>query len=207
MRVCSIVLCLALCGATTATAQEAAFGVKGGINFSNLKFDGDSVDVNLDQRTGFVGGLFIVWPASGTLALQTEFLYSQKGATFDEEGLEEKVSLDYIDIPVLLRMSSRPAKASFHAIAGPSFGFKTRARSKSSFEGESHEEDIGDEVETFDLGLVLGAGLDFGRMTIDGRYTWGLTDISKESVDDVQDPGDDVKVKNRVFTVMVGVRF
>ena len=55
-------------------------------------------------------------------------------------------------------------------------------------------------MERFDLGLVAGAGLEFGRFVIDGRYTWGLSNINK-------DESEDVKIKNRVFAVMAGIRF
>ena len=37
-------------------------------------------------------------------------------------------------------------------------------------------------------------------VVLDGRYTWGLSNINA-------DPEDNQKVKNRVFTVSVGVMF
>jgi hypothetical protein len=190
-------------GASAAAAQEpaAAIGVKGGVNFANLQFEGDGVDVNFDRRTGFVGGLFVIWPATSRVALQTEALYSQQGAEIEEEGASGTIELDYVTVPVLLRVSSAPsAPASFHVFGGPSLGFRVRARSSGSFEGETSSEDISDDVERFDLGMTAGAGVDLGRLTIDGRYTWGLSNLNK-------DESDELEIKNRVFSVMVGVRF
>ena len=200
MRFNSILLCLALGGATPAMAQEAAVGVKAGINSANVKFEGDSANVSFDRRTGFVGGLFVVVPAKGRVALQAEALFSQKGAKINESGATGKVELDYLDIPLLLRVSSPAAPVSFHVFAGPSFGVRLRAHSTGTFEGQTSDEDISDQVKRGDVGLVAGAGLDFGRLTIDGRETWGMSDINKEN-----DP--ELKIKNRVFSVMVGVRF
>jgi hypothetical protein len=203
MRLCSVVLLLVVVNGGAAFAQEpAAVGVKAGVNFANLNFEGEGATVNFDQRTGFVGGLFVVWPASSRLALQTEVLYSQKGAKIEEDEATGKIKFDYVDVPVLARVST-PASGgtAFHLFAGPSFGFRVSAKSEATFEGEEESEDLDDEVERFDLGLVAGAGLQFGRFEIDGRYTWGLTNLNK----DEEDEG--VKIKNRVFSVMAGIRF
>lgn len=201
MRVYAMVLCLLIGGVTAASAQEAAVGVKGGVNFANVNFDAEGANISFDRRLGFVGGLFVVWPADSRLALQLEALYSQKGVKIDEEGIEGKLELDYLDVPVLLRASSaRSGSTAFHAFAGPSIGFRLRARSEGTFEGEFESEDISDETERIDVGVVLGAGVDVGRFTIDARQTWGLSNLNK-------DTSDDVKFKNRVFSVMAGVRF
>ncbi len=198
MRSCSIVLALVLVSGGAAFAQEpAAVGVKAGANFANLNFEGEDATFSVDRRAGFVGGLFVVWPATSRLALQTEILFSRKGAEVGEGGDSAKIKLNYLDLPVLARVSSEASGGtSFHVFAGPSFGFRLSAKG----EGDGEEEDLDDDVERFDLGLVAGAGVEFGRLIIDGRYTWGLSDIDK-------DKSDDVKVKNRVFSVMAGIRF
>ena len=46
----------------------------------------------------------------------------------------------------------------------------------------------------------MGLAVEAGRLVFDGRYTWGLTNISK----DTNDPG---TAKHRVFSATVGVRF
>jgi hypothetical protein len=189
-------------GASTAMAQEYSGGVKAGVNFAKLHFDGDEADNSaIDNRTGLVAGVFIVWPASGRLAVQTEALYSQKGATFHEEGASGSVKLDYLDVPILLRLSTPASNGtSFHVFGGPSLGVRLRARSEIEFQGETESEDFSDEVERFDLGLVAGAGVEFGRVVIDGRYTWGLSNLNTRA-------DDDVKIRHRVFSIMAGVKF
>lgn len=201
MRVYAMVLCLVLGVATAARAQEAVFGVKAGISYANLKFDGQEADVNFDQRIGFVGGLFMVWPATGNAALQVEALYSQKGTSLDNEEGKGALKLDYLEVPILARFSSAPAtKASFHIFGGPSLGFKMRAHGTGDFADNGDDQDVGDDVETFDFGLIVGAGVDFSHMTLDARQNWGLSNVNK-------DPGDDEGVKTRTFSVMLGIRF
>jgi aspartyl-tRNA(Asn)/glutamyl-tRNA(Gln) amidotransferase subunit A len=64
-------------------------------------------------------------------------------------------------------------------------------------ESRSIEELTGETLKSFDLGLVVGAGVEFGRALVEGRYTHGLLETGD---------GDD-SPKNRVFSVLVGFRF
>jgi hypothetical protein len=191
-------------GVSSATAQTgASFGVKAGANFANLNFSGDDeVDVSFDQRIGLVAGAFVLVPMSETFGFQIEGLYSQKGATFEEGDFEERIEMDWFDVPVLARYTiPSSTNTSFHLFAGPSFSFKLGAKSIFEFEGEGEEEeDFEDEVKGFDFGLVIGAGVEFGRFVIDGRYTHGFTDLN-----DVED--EIVETRNRVFSLMAGFRF
>ncbi len=205
MRVYALVIGLVISlGVSSASAQTgASFGVKAGVNFANLDFSGDEVDVNFDQRMGLVAGAFVLVPMSATVGVQIEGLYSQKGATFEGEGFTIKNELDSFDVPVLLRYTvPSSTSTSFHLFAGPSFGFKLSANEIEEFEGTEEEIDISDEVAGFDFGLVLGAGVEFGKFVIDGRYTHGFTNLN-----DSPEDGDTLKVKSRVFSIMAGFRF
>jgi hypothetical protein len=51
------------------------------------------------------------------------------------------------------------------------------------------------------FGFVIGAGLEAGHLTLDGRYMWGLSNINADPL------SPDVKVKNRVFSIRAGFRF
>jgi hypothetical protein len=200
MRIYSFVLCTFLCTAGTAMAQPAVFGVKAGINLATVTFDPEPDEDVLDRRTGFVGGLFVVVPASDRLGFQGEVLFSQKGAS--EDGGAGDLALDYLEVPLLLRVgTASPLETSFHAFAGPSIGLRLRARvTAETFDGETEDEDIADDVKGFDFGVVAGAGVNFGRFTLDGRYTWGLNNLN--SLED-----DEMKLRNRGFSIMAGVRF
>lgn len=197
------VWCLFIGGATAAQAQGVAFGVKGGVNFSTIALDDGDEDIEFTSRTGFVGGLFVVWPANARFALQLEGLYSQNGAEFEEAGVEAQLKFDYVQVPVVVRASTarNSSGAAFHVFGGPSLGIRLNAKSAASFEGESFDEDVSEDVEKIDIGVVAGAGAEFGRIVVDGRYTWGLRNLNNN-------PGQgDPTIKNRAFAVMAGVRF
>ena len=204
MRVYTLAFALILTvGGSSASAQTGvSFGVKAGANFANLDFSGDDVDVSFDRRVGLVAGAFMLVPMTDTFGFQVEGLYSQKGAKFEEDGFEGSLKLDSFDVPVLARYTiPSSTDTSFHLFAGPSLGFKLSAKSKTSFDGEDDEEDISDDVAGVDFGVVIGAGLEFGRFVVDGRYTHGLTNLNKA------EDNDGVETKSRVFSIMAGFRF
>jgi len=198
-----VVLCLVLGGATAASAQGVVAGVKGGVNFANIHFDEEGDKVNFDRRVGFVGGVFVVWPGEARFGLQLEALYSQKGARLDAPDAQVQLKLDYVDVPVLLRVSTARNRSgtAFHAFGGPSVGIRVHGKATAAIEGVSGSDDLSEDVERFDFGLVAGAGVELGRFIIDVRNTWGLSNVNKNPSED------DTTIKNHVFAAMVGIRF
>ena len=199
MRILSIVFVTVFLCVGSASAQGLTTGVKGGVNFSSVKFDSPAGDLTLDWRLGAVVGGFIRFPLFSWLELQPEVLYSVKGGKREEFGVNSSVLLDYLEVPVLARMPMGGASKYF-AVAGPYVGFRMRARTRTEFSGSTEEIDISDSVERMDFGLAVGGGVEFGSIMLDGRYSFSLTDIDA-------DTSDEVKGKNRVVTATVGFRF
>ena len=187
----------------TVFAQDTvAVGVKGGATFATLRFENEEEarTRTSDTRPGFIGGLFVIWPADRRFALQTEALFNQKGAKFEGQNFSGRTTVNYVEAPVLLRVSSAKAGGvSFHMFAGPSFAFWVSGETKSIVQGQEGIDEIDNDFKRFDLGLTVGAGVEFGRLIVDGRYTWGLLDIDKQI--------DESTIRNRSFAFMTGVRF
>ena len=195
MFAAAVGFCLVLGTSTTALAQA---GLVVGVNFATIEYN-DPDAPEFDRRTGFAAGIFQNIRLGDYVSVQPEALYSQKGAKLQEGGGETTIEVDYLDVPVLVRVSGGRG-GGLVVFGGPSFGFKLRARAKGEFDGESEEVDIGDEVEDFDLGVVAGAGIGSARYFLDVRYQWGLSDADKDQTDDTE-------VKNRVISIFLGFRF
>lgn len=136
------------------SAQDLTFGVKGGVNFSNLTGEG----VEADGTTGFyVGGLADI-SLTDEFHFQPEVLYSMEGA--------KDASLTYLRIPL---MAKYYIADSFALLAGPSLGFKVGA-----------EDDFIDEAtKSMDFGLGIGAAYELENgFFFDARYNLGLSNIS-----------------------------
>ncbi|TVQ69889.1 MAG: PorT family protein [Balneolaceae bacterium] len=183
------------------------FGIKGGVNIANISFD--DFDDN-SSRTGFtIGAIVDIGIPMFPVGLETGLYYSQKGTTFDisetVEGMtltaDATIKLDYLKIPVLAKVNfGPPGPFSPHFVAGPYAGFILNAETESSFLGETFTEDISDDVESMDFGLMVGLGADLNLMvtkiSIQGRYSFGLTDVFEDD-----------SSKNRVLSIVAGFSF
>ena len=187
-------------GAGPAFAQIPGLGVKGGVNLAtqrNTGDEGNSDDVK--SQVGFVGGAFATFHLVSFLEVQPEVLYSIKGARADFEGIASKLLIDYLEVPLLLRVSKRGG-IGYYAAGGPSVAFQMRARTRTKFAGSTEEIDISDQVERLDFGMAIGGGVEIGSLVFDGRYTHGLSDVDK-------DKSDSIKVTNRALSFTAGFRF
>jgi len=181
--------------------QGMKLGIKAGLNLANE--GGSDVEdffgQSLDARTGFNGGFFFMYQFNKMFAIQPEAYYTMKGATANVGGFDFTLKLDYIEVPLLLKLiipvqGSNITPAIF---AGPAVGFKTAAKIKGEFEGQSAEEDIDSLVTSTDFSLIFGAGLGFmvgaNEVGVDVRYSLGLSSWDNYS----DDPAD---VKNNVLS-------
>ena len=198
-RIAATALALVILVASTTSAQTFQFGVKGGVNFATLSVeDGESA---FDSRIGAVIGGFVTWHAFRWLELQPEILFTSKGAKVEESGISSNLIVDYLEVPILARYS-RPLSDNwrFFVAGGPTLGVRLRARTTTEFSGGTEEIDIDDDVEEMDFGVAVGGGVEVGRWILDGRYTFGLSDLDA-------DTSDAATFRNRVISVTAGFRF
>lgn len=194
-----------------ALAQSPSVGIMGGLNRADL---GGSRIVTSEARTGFTVGAFLTFPIIGPLAVQPEVTYTRKGAhsaaydydAFPQDAdapplgvyLTEQTTHDYIEVPVLLKLmpaSSDGVRPVF--FAGPSIAFLVATE-------KVHDIDYAEHMNSTDVGLMIGGGVDFSRFSLDARYTFGLSAIDKDFDGLVGHVHGDVK--NRALSVTAGFR-
>lgn len=166
----------------TSFGQGLDFGIKAGLNFSSL-----TDASNLDNRTGFVGGIFTGFKLSKKVGLQADLLYSQQGADLDLG----KFDLDYINVPVVFKFY--PVKR-FHLHLGPQFGFLINDDTTIVVDEIVRDFKVND----FDFAGVFGIGFDlpFG-IRLDGRYIFGLTEVPASTFFN--------NSRNQTFTLTAGI--
>ena len=104
---------------TVAAQAQVKFGVKGGLNLTNMKFDNSAFDKS--NQTGFFIGPTINFtlPVVG-LGIDASALYDQRSAEVNDEKLKQQS----IQIPINLRYGFGLGNtASIYIFAGPQFGF------------------------------------------------------------------------------------
>ena len=226
--VLSLILVTAI-GSTSFAQITIEGALKGGADFSDL---GGNDAGNTNTSLGFVGGFSATLHLAKLFSLQPELLYIRKGAdqfTSSQERyfvLNANVVLDYIEIPVLAKLTFPMANNLVPGVyVGPSFAFKLRsklniveARSEDGTPLGSIQPKIVNAKST-DVGLVIGTALAVEgpatKIVVDFRYSFGFNSILKAHsfvgnnsevalVDDNDQPLD---LKNRTLTVMVGIGF
>lgn len=207
-------------GSASHAGVLAGKGVRAGLTVANLR--GDFADLmGTDRRIGFAGGGFLRINVPGRVELQTELLYSMKGATTHVDLTDESGNLigtatttyqvDYLEIPVLLRVTvggAGPVQPSL--LLGPSLGVKLKGRLAYDGPGPDMSGNL-DQVEAADFGLVGGVGLEFGhtpaRVLLDARYTLGLMDVYALELMNVTGPPSALNARTGTFTITAGLGF
>lgn len=197
MRIAMVALALIL-AAPHAFAQGISWGIKGGANLTTVKFEGETEATS--ARWSGVGGAFFIVPFHRGVSLQPEILYAMKGARLRATGTQPSLLLDYVEVPILARVSARLSGAKIFFVGGAAPAFRVRARTRTKFSGSTEEIDISDQVERLDAGIVGGAGIEIGSMLVDARYTFGIMNIDK-------DTSDTAKATNRAVSITLGWRF
>jgi hypothetical protein len=193
VQVGAIVVALVALSAGPGYAQSISGGVKVGANVATLSVDNDDDDIDFKNRTGVVAGGFIDIGLTERISVQPEVLFAQKGAKADFDEGDLKIKLDFVEIPVLLKVNFSGATVRPFVVVGPGFGFRTTA--KQEFAGQ--EEDFKDDTESIDVSAIVGIGVQVGPAMVEARYDFGFRDLSK----------DEIEARTRTFSIVAGIGF
>jgi hypothetical protein len=124
-----------------------------------------------------------------------EALYAQRGIIGSDDADSRR--LDYIDVPVYLRVAIPDLAVRPFIYAGPQFSFELRCRA-----GGVACADTGRPTTSY--AAALGAGVRFGQregVTVEARYLYGLSDLELGTVTDEN------SYRTRAFLIMAGIGF
>jgi hypothetical protein len=160
---------------------DPRFGIKGGVNFSNFYTNDES---QADMLTGFNVGIFGKVPLASFAAIQPELYYSRKGAEVTYNSLivdgRARFSLNYLELPILLVIN---LTRNFNIQAGAygSYLISGVVKNQSGINLFNFEQNIdSQDYNRFEAGLIVGAGIDIGSLSIGARYHYGLTNVGRE---------------------------
>lgn len=175
-------------------AQSVQVGIKGALNFSNLKSDNDQW-LSSSNRTGYQVG---VWTRFGNIIhVQPELYLSGKSSQIEfaenSGNVKADVSFTSLDLPVLLGTRLGFGPVALRLQAGPMMSFVV---DKNIGEAFSSIADF-DNYKNNSLNIVAGAGVDIGKIRGDLRYERSMNSLSKDSTPDQ---------KLGVWSIGVGLR-
>ncbi|MGG9970885.1 porin family protein [Ferruginibacter sp. SUN002] len=156
-----------------ANAQHVNIGIKGGLNLYNINnSNGLKYDMKAGAHIGLMGHIHL----NKMLAFQPELVYSMQGAKYTTGGMDTKINLGYVNVPLLVQYMFDNG---FRLEAGPQVGYLVSANTKR----DGIKSDIKDDLNGIDFALGLGVGYvhpstGFG---VDARYNLGLNNINDNS--------------------------
>ncbi len=190
---------LAISGTIYAQTPDIKFGIKGGLNLSDVT----KLEEHNSVTKFHIGALTEIF-LNDKFSVQPEILYSAQGATFTRyfaaddyiEAYSSPLKLNYITIPI---MAKYYILDKFSIQAGPQLGFVTKSEIETnSFSPKKIKQNIKDETNIFDFGLNFGLGYELPQgVFFEARYNTGFTKIFKEGEKSI----------NNVFQLSLGYKF
>jgi hypothetical protein len=190
---------------TSDSRSEFHFGVKGGLNLSNI-YDTQSEDYNTDGKFGFVAGVFMAIPIGELLGFHPEILFSQKGykATGTYMGIidyEFKRKSNFIDVPLLFAF--KPIEQ-ITLVAGPQYSYlikQTDDITSGDFTDQQVKDFENDNLRKNILCFLGGVDINLNNMVLGARVGW---DIQHNNGDGTST---DPRYKNVWYQATVGFKF
>jgi len=207
------------------SSAQLTYFARGGMNLSSIvSIDADGVaEKNLSTRVGFQIGGGVDFTLNKNFGVEFSALYAQRGANFNftsslgpgfDVSMTEKITMNYIDIPLNFRFSTKVGPGKLNILVGPKFGIgmsgSVKGEMKSSVMGQSNTTAIDEKLafgsndtsdfKTLDIGLGFGLGYEIEKFHIQASYTYGLTNH-------VPNPERSEKGTQNMITISVGYRF
>jgi hypothetical protein len=207
MKRSAIVVLAALCAVALVPSDLAAgVGIKAGYSLARFtQVSTEPLSFTWDYLPFFAGGLYVEHSLLGFLSFQPELLYVRMGGQYEITDFSLEDRLDYIQLPVLLKLNILPAGPVRPFLCAGGYGaYLIKYTSAMVDAGEPDEADLTSEHMRYDYGLVGGGGLKFKlpgiSVSIEGRYNYGMMNILK-------DPAEGESKKNRSIMALVGIGF
>lgn len=201
---------------------QTRIGLKGGINFANMKYeskDGTEGVPDANSFTSYHIGVIADLPIAMGLALQPGIILNSKGSKWEYHSdvvgdYTMTVNPVYIDVPInLLFRPQIGDNVKVYVGLGPYIGFGVGG--KVSFDAETplgdayvdHDlkfgSDSDDDLKAIDIGGNVLAGIEFGNGLILGAQ-YGLSFTNNAPEGDNSDPK---ILRNKVLSISVGYLF
>lgn len=200
----------------TSKAQDAktTFGVRAGVNFTNINGEDDAgKDLNNDLKTGFHIGVNAEIPVAQDFYLQPGLLFSTKGYKAEEASIKYKLNVSYLEVPINFLYKPTLGDGKLLLGFGPYIGFgiggKFKINDKDYDLKFTNDQKTSDPDETYyTKGLDFGGNLLVGyelssKISAQLNAQLGMSNLDPKF--DGKKP--ESKSKNTGFGISIGYRF
>jgi len=194
---------------TVQSFAQVKFGVKAGLNLSNMteKDDAHTYSNNYKMKTGFHLGVTAEFPVSEFFSFEPALLYSIKGYMDKDIDYKATASVNYFEIPMNAIYKINLVGTKMLISAGPYVGFALSGKYKGTEHGIDFDESINigndednDDIKALDYGLNIGVGAEIKQITVSIQYGLGLANLSNYTEEGYRS-------SNKVIGISVGYKF
>lgn len=198
MKTLKVILFISVLLVANVNAQEkkTTFGIKAGLNLSNIGSDKGNYD-NTKTKAGFHAGITLDYAFTPQWYLLTGLEYTSKGVKVELSSNDQNVTAAYVQLPVSAAFKLEVSDEMAILInAGPYFAYGVHGKIKQG----SYEQDTfsGVALKRFDSGMNLGAALEWQKLCFGLGGELGFVNIMQKGND---------KAETRNFTLSVGYKF
>lgn len=179
MKKVFVLFLLVVCCLNNITAQRT--GLKAGVTLASAQYTVKSTSISTSNLAGFHGGLMIELPVSNSVFINTGLFYSQKGMKMSILGVEGKVSIDYLEIPLSLTYKYDLIVAKLFVQLGPYIGLGLSGRVDAGQQVQKIEfGSDNDELKRTDFGINVGGDIEIKFIQLGVNYGLGLVDLEND---------------------------
>jgi hypothetical protein len=157
--------------------EGIGFGILAGISRSTIKLDDEFSDlIDVDSKGGWLLGIWFGGNRNGTLGFMGEISYAKKGAN-EGDGGDGEIDQTYLEITAPIRINLGQTDNKWGVLVYPMVGPYVDILLKAE---DEDGDDIGDDFNGFDAGILFGVGVEVARVGFEVRYTMGLKSIAAD---------------------------
>jgi hypothetical protein len=184
-----------------------------GAAFTSLNYSEESSLpswIHKNSLLQFTGGVGFELSFTTNFALELDIMYAPGGAEWKGTIMGVTITETYkgygVSMPILLKVSFLPGTTPY-VIAGGTLAYTTSQKAIVDESGAvtyHDENDVTDDVNRFQYGLVFGGGVEIAiasmNFLVEGRYGLGLSNLIKHP-----SPGETAKTSN--ILILIGYKF
>lgn len=180
-----IVVCLFFIISSSSIYSQYSFGIKSGLNFSNVKGN-----INDDTKTGVYLGAFSIIKINDKFNFQPEIVYSEQGYRLGSYT-KNKYHINYVNIPLMFDFKDFE---NFHLEFGPQLGFLLKSN-------VNNEMDLKEITSKIDFGISVGFNAYMCKqLFLNLRYNQGFLNFNRQ-------PDTQLNLRHSVISFGVGYVF
>lgn len=172
-----IALCVvvAAAAALSFSAEARRFGVKAGVNVTNINLG----NIESSNVLGYQAGLTWQFDLPLGFAIQPDIMYHVKASHLPE--IDQPIGLGYVEVPVNIQWGLRLANKSIRvfAQASPFAGYAVAQIGETEELFASENGNKWANFNRFSYGAGLGAGLQLGFLQLTAAYNWDFGNTIK----------------------------